>query len=85
MKKISFQIQQYVPDKGWLKITRKINSVEIQKEISQRIIECDTILGHYAPLYRMRFRDKSWFYFSANSNFNIVDGKLIVKEESIRV
>lgn len=87
MKKSSFQIQQY--DFGWHKITRCINSEELQQKIMNTILKCDNhfvkiglLSPNYAPLYRMRLRDKSWFYFSANPAFNIVDGKLNFKEDT---
>jgi len=87
MRKTSFQIQQY--DFGWYKITRRINSEVIQHEVmndilerDKRRIENDLLSPRYAPLYRMRLRDKSWFYFTANPGFNIQNGKLILKEET---
>lgn len=86
MKKTSFQIQQY--DFGWYKITRRINSETIQCEVMNEILERDKrhienslLSPRYAPLYRMRLRDKSWFYFTANPSFNIQNGKLIVEED----
>ena len=85
MKKSSFQIQQY--DFGWRKITCRINSEALQQKIMNSILDRDNYLikkdllsPNYSPLYRMRLRDKSWFYFSANPAFNIVDGKLNFKE-----
>lgn len=86
MRKTSFQIQQY--DFGWYIITRRINSEAIQREVmndilehDKRLIESDLVSPYYTPLYRMRLRDKSWFYFTANPYFNIQNGKLIVEEE----
>lgn len=86
MKKSSFQIQQY--DFGWYKITRRINSEVLQQKIMNSILDRDNhfietglLSPNYAPLYRMRLRDKSWFYFSANPAFNITDGKLNLKED----
>lgn len=87
MRKTSFQIQQY--DFGWYIITRRINSEVIQHEVmndilerDKRRIENDLLSPHYAPLYRMRLRDRSWFYFTVNPGFNIQNGKLIVEEET---
>lgn len=85
MKKTSFQIQQF--DGGsheWVIITKKINSEEMQKEVMKKILEVDEycckidlLSPHYAPLYRMRLRDKSWFYFSVNPHFTIINGRFI--------
>lgn len=87
MKKTSFQIQQW--DFGWYKITRRINSEAIQQEIMNDILDRDKcriekgiLLPYYSPLYRMRLRDRSWFYFTMNPQFNIQNGKLIVEEEN---
>lgn len=87
MRKTSFQIQQW--DFGWYKITCRINSEAIQQGVmneilarNKHLIDKGILSPHYAPLYRMRLRDKSWFYFTANPNFNIQNGKLIVKEET---
>lgn len=86
MKKTSFQIQQW--DFGWYKITRRIDSEDIQKEIMNKLllsdknqIECGILSPCYAPLYRMRLRDRSWFYFTVNPGFKIINGKLIIEEE----
>ena len=86
MKKSSFQIQQY--DFGWYKITRRINSEVLQQKVMNSILDRDNhfikiglLSPNYAPLYRMRLRDKNWFYFSANPAFNVVDGKLNFKED----
>ncbi len=86
MKKTSFQIQQW--DFGWYKITRRINSVVIQQKVmndilnyDNRLIEAGILSPTYAPLYRMRLRDKSWFYFTTNPHFNIQNGKLITEEK----
>ena len=82
MKKSSFQIQQYIHDKGWVKITHGIKNTETQKHVAQAFLEIDEkFLKSYSPLYRMRLRDKSWFYFSANPAFHIVNGKLNPKED----
>lgn len=88
MKKTSFQIQHYDGFK-WYKITHRINSETIQQQVANAILDCDkhfietgVLCAEYAPLYRMRLRDKSWFYFSANPRLNIQNGKLIVKEEN---
>ena len=86
MKKTSFQIQQY--DSRWCKITRHISSEAIQQKVmndilnrDNRLIEVGLLYSEYAPLYRMRLRDKSWFYFTKNPHFNIQNGKLIAKEK----
>ena len=81
MKKTSFQIQQYIPGKGWTKITRRIISTEEQQHVMKCLLNIDKRFGAYAPLYRMCLRSKEWFYFSASSGFNIQNGKLIAKEE----
>ena len=82
MKKSSFQIQQYIHDKGWVKITHNIKNPETQKHVAQTFLEVDEkFLKSYSPLYRMRLRDKSWFYFSANPAFHIINGKLNPKED----
>lgn len=77
MKKTSFQIQQYIHDKGWTKITRRIKSVEEQQGVMECFLDIDKRFGIYAPLYRMRLRDKNWFYFSTNPHFTIIDGRFI--------
>lgn len=86
MKKTSFQIQQY-EDFRWYKITRYINSETTQQKVmndilshDNRLIETGVLYSEYAPLYRMRLRDKSWFYFTTNPLFNIQNGRLIVEE-----
>lgn len=82
MRKTSFQIQQYIHDKGWIKVTCHIKSTKEQQGVMECFLDIDKRLGIYAPLYRMRLRDKSWFYFSASPGFNIQNGKLIIKEEN---
>lgn len=88
MKKTSFQIQQ-CDGFRWYKITRRINSEAIQQKVMNSILDNDNHLietgilcSEYAPLYRTRLRDKSWFYFTANPNFNIQNGKWIIKENA---
>lgn len=81
MKKTSFQIQRYIHDKGWTKITRRIKSTEEQQYVMKCFLDTSKRFGIYAPLYRMRLRNKEWFYFSASPGFNIQNGKLINKEE----
>ena len=81
MRKTSFQIQQYVHDKGWTKITRGIKSAEGQQGVMECFLDIDKRFGIYAPVQRMRGRNKEGFYFSASPGFNIQNGKLIVKEE----
>lgn len=76
MKKTSFQIQQYIPDKGWTKITRRIKSTEEQQRVMKCLLDIGKRFGIYAPLYRMCLRNKEWFYFSASSGFNIQNGKI---------
>lgn len=85
MKKTSFQIQQYCDCCKWIKITHKINSPQKQNEIMMKILQGDNeaiksgiLCAEYAPIYRMRLRDKSWFYFSTNPYFIIKNGKLIM-------
>lgn len=85
MKKTSFQIQQF--DGGshkWVIITKKIDSEEKQKGVMKCFLETDEyyckiglLNPEYAPLYRMRLRDKNWFYFSINPHFTIIDGRFI--------
>lgn len=82
MRKTSFQIQQHVHDKGWTKITRGIKSTEGQRGVMECFLDTDKRFGIYAPLYRMRLRNKEWFYFSASPGFNIQNGKLIIKEDT---
>lgn len=77
MKKTSFQIQQYIHDKGWTKITRRIKSTEEQQCVMKCLLNTDKRFGIYAPLYRMRLRNKEWFYFSASPGFTIIDGRFI--------
>ena len=86
MKKTSFQIQQW--DYGWYKITRCINSEKIQEDIMHKLLLSDKnqiksgiLHPSYTPLYRMRLRDRSWFYFTVNPEFKIINGKLIIEEE----
>ena len=83
MKKTSFQIQQYIHDKGWTKITHRIKSTEEQQGVMECFLDIDKRFGIYAPLYRMRLRNKEWFYFSASPEFNIQNGKLINKERTL--